>query len=107
VKGGEAVLHALVEEGGLTASEIAGKIGLRDGRSVSHTLRRLESAKLAHEGRAHARWWPTKRGEEVDAILDRITAERGGKFAPKFAAGITHTEALALNYGRATRVRVS
>lgn len=106
MKGGEAVLHALVEEGGLTAHEIARKIGLRDGRSVAQTLRQLERAKLAHEGHVHARWWPTKRGAEVDALLDRITAARGGRFAGRAAVGISFTESFALNYGRSARVRV-
>ena len=71
-----------------------------DGRSVRPTLRRLEMAELIEQhhgsGCVDAGWRPTPRGREVDAILRRITAARGGSFVPRNDAGISFGEAHAL-----------
>lgn len=94
---GEIVLAFLVryrDEEAPEAGEIGRRVFAADGRAVAAVLRRLEDAGLV---RAVGRFWhPTGRGREVDAILDRITAARGGAFQGRYAAGITTTETLAL-----------
>lgn len=98
---GEQILQVLVaQDGWLSPRVIAEKVGKRDGRSVIQPLRRLQRADLVHESRRTGAWYPTKRGREVDAILDRITVARGGVFEPTAHAGISISEVLALHAGR-------
>lgn len=88
-----------------TAREVAERLGLLDGRAVTPQLNRLVGAGLARRPREpHTRWGtetkyryvPTDRGREVDAVLDRIVAARGGTFQPQRQAGIKPLESVAL-----------
>lgn len=102
---GEAVLRELVrlqkqsmypEEGGWLPGVALALTGVLDARKVTPAIRKLERAELVERTkRGHAR--PTPRGMEVDGILDRITAERGGSFQPRREAGITTPENSALS----------
>lgn len=102
---GENVLQHLVQatrdglydrQRGTWLPDVARRLtGSSDGRRVSHAFRRLERAGLAERtDPGYAK--PTERGLEVDGILERITAARGGRFQGRYAAGITHTESHAL-----------
>ena len=72
--------------------------GTSDARKVVHRARKLQNAGLVvverRGGETYAK--PTGRGLEVDATLARITAARGGTFAPRSDTDITITEKLAL-----------
>ena len=69
-------------------------VNIYDGRKVRHKAEKLERAGLIELSHGIAK--PTERGEEVDAILARITAARGGDFAPRLQSGITGSESTAL-----------
>lgn len=103
MKRGEAILEYLVKraDGAQDPKTIAKAIGKPDGRSISDLLRHLERVGLVYRTgekrtRSAALWYPTARGREVDAILDRITAARGGEFIPTAQAGIAWSEIYAL-----------
>lgn len=86
-------------ERGVSITYVAGVVtGVRDGRKIMGRLRKLERAELVTLERigdtTFAR--PTQRGIEVDEILERITADRGGEFAPRLHSGITSRESVAL-----------
>lgn len=97
----ERILEHLVKraDGAQDVTAIAIDVdGYADGRSVAYALRELETAGLIQRtsGRRRSLWYPTARGREVDAILDRITVARGGTFEGRVRAGITTSETLAL-----------
>lgn len=98
---GADVLRVLCQHGLMTAREVVRVAGVDgDGRKVARVLIRLERAGLiswsmrTHEDRS--RYRVTARGCEVDGILDRIVAARGGSFEPWSKNGITSSEAYAL-----------
>lgn len=88
-------------------ARLARELGTRDGRATAGHLQRLMKAGLAERGKATRRlkeyrgaqstvYSPTKRGREVDALLAKGTAARGGTFTPFRDLGISTTEWLAL-----------
>lgn len=96
---GEAILLELVAGDSMTSRQIADATGCVDGRTVAPVIGRLHAAGLVE--RSGRFWYATKRGRAVDAILIRISADRGGRFAPSLQAGVSSTEAFALGAGRA------
>lgn len=106
---GDDLLEAIVKYGytdgladrvrGISLSYVARVLtGAFDGRKVIHRAKKLQSAGLIEiERRGDTTFAkPTQRGIEVDGILERITAARGGEFAPRAHAGITAAERVAL-----------
>jgi hypothetical protein len=79
----------------LSTSQVAYRLtDVYDGRKVRRRCEKLADAGLVEltNGMVLA----TARGKEVDAILARIVAARGGTFAPWLTSGITSSETLAL-----------
>lgn len=72
--------------------------GVGDGRKVIYKAKKLQDAGLVEIKREFNTTFcrPTARGIEVDAILEAITAARGGEFAPRLHSGITASESMAL-----------
>lgn len=84
---------------GVSATYVARLItGVADARKIMQRARKLADAGLITIKRQGDTTFlrPTERGIEVDEILERITAARGGEFAPRYTSGISPRESLAL-----------
>lgn len=68
-----------------------------DGRKITRSMTKLVGAGLVELGKWKGKrvYRPTDRGREIDALLDKYSHDRGGKFRPRLEF-MNHFEAQAL-----------